>query len=67
MIQNERQYKITKAWAERFEREAVVIKSSCRARKGIDPDLIKLEVQALEYQAQELRDQMREWETKIAL
>jgi len=58
MIKNERQYRITKAQAEKFA-EAL---SSLRSRQGSDPLLMQLESDALESQLDELRNQLENYE-----
>lgn len=68
MIENERQYAITKEWAEHFEKEVLSLKSTYRYyQKGIDPQLVQAEIAAMESQAKKLRDEMREWETRLAV
>ena len=58
MIKNERQYRITKAQADKFA-EAL---SSLRSRQGSDPLLMQLESDALESQLDELRNQLENYE-----
>jgi DNA-binding XRE family transcriptional regulator len=58
MISNERQYRVTKAQAEKFSRalqEAI-------ERSGVDPLLQKLENDALQSQLHDLEQELREYE-----
>lgn len=59
MIRNERQYRITKTQAARFE-EALC---GLHTRRGGDPLLIQLESDALESQLSELKEQIEEYES----
>lgn len=58
MVQNERQYRITKAHADKFA-EAL---SSLRSRQGSDLLLMQLESDALESQLNELQNQLENYE-----
>ena len=58
MIKNERQYRITKAQADKFA-EAM---NSLRSRPGCDPLLMELESTAIESQLDELRNQIVNYE-----
>ncbi len=58
MIKNARQYRITRAQAEKFARAL----AQASARKGADPLLARLEAKALRSQLQELREQLAEYE-----
>ncbi|MCE9551909.1 MAG: helix-turn-helix domain-containing protein [Planctomycetes bacterium] len=58
MIKNERQYRITKAQAEKF----VSALNKAPLRKGADPLLAQLEVNALRSQLDELREQLAEFD-----
>ena len=59
MISNERQYRITKAHAEKFSRAL----QEATARSGIDPLLQKMEFDALRSQLHDLEQELREYET----
>ena len=58
MISNERQYRITKAHAEKFSRAL----QEAAARNGVDPLLQKLELDALRSQLRDLEQELREYE-----
>ena len=59
MIANERQYRITKAWVEKFERGAAQAEE---AAAGLDPLLQQAMRDQYEGQAQELRAQLYEYD-----
>lgn len=59
MIANERQYRITKAWAEKFEDGAEHMKEDRGER---DPAMQQIFYDAYVSQAQELREQLAEYE-----
>ncbi len=59
MIRNERQYRITKAHADKFARAL----QEAAARSGIDPLLHRLEQDALRSQLRDLEQDIREYET----
>lgn len=58
MIKNERQYRITKAQADKFA-DAI---SSLRSRQGGDSLLVQLESDAIQSQLDELRNQLKHYE-----
>ena len=58
MIGNERQYRITKAQAEKFSHAVV----EATQRRGIDSRLQKLELNALKSQLHDLEQELREYE-----
>lgn len=58
MIRNERQYRITKTQAQKFE-EAL---NGLMSRRDGDPLLLQLESDALESQLEELREQIEKYE-----
>ena len=58
MISNERQYRITKAQAEKFSRAL----QEASQRSGVDPLLQKLENDALQSQLHDLEQELREYE-----
>jgi ribosome-binding protein aMBF1 (putative translation factor) len=60
MIKNERQYRITKAQADRFERG--MAETMMRPKPAIHPKLRKAELDALRSQLDDLRSELREYE-----
>jgi ribosome-binding protein aMBF1 (putative translation factor) len=60
MIKNERQYRITKAQADRFERSMAETMTS--PNPAIHPKLRKAELDALRSQLDDLRSELREYE-----
>ena len=58
MITNERQYRLTKAWAERFTQGAKATETGT----NLDPDMRQLYRDAYESQVSELREQLAEYE-----
>jgi len=58
MIANERQYRITKAWLAKFERQAAQQESEA----DVDPEMEQLYRDAYESQAEELRVELSEYE-----
>ncbi len=63
MIKNERQYRITKAQAERFERALVEREAEGRnLQSDVHPDFQNAEKQALESQLADLREELTEYE-----
>ena len=61
MIKNEREYRITKAQVERFERALEALRTRPAAR-GVDPDLPRLEAEGIRAQLDELREDLAEYE-----
>ncbi|MEE9280908.1 MAG: helix-turn-helix domain-containing protein [Myxococcota bacterium] len=61
MIKNEREYRITRAQAERFQRDLESL-GDRKPLRGVDPDLPRLEAAALRSQLEELREQLAEYE-----
>jgi ribosome-binding protein aMBF1 (putative translation factor) len=61
MIKNERQYRITKREAERFEQ--TLERFSAERHKGIHPKLVKAQRAAIESQIASLRAEISEYET----
>jgi ribosome-binding protein aMBF1 (putative translation factor) len=59
MIRNERQYRITKAQAEKFSRAM----EEAGARSSVDPLLHRLQQDAIRSQLQDLERELREYET----
>ncbi len=61
MIKNQRQYRITKTQASRFRRAIVEMKSS--PGQGVPPVLRKAQVAGLRSQLQDLKSELRDYET----
>lgn len=62
MINNERQYRITKTEAERFKRALAELEAKGDAREGIHPRLAQAERDALQSQLDDLSHEMTEYE-----
>lgn len=62
MIKNERQYRITKAQAERFERTLEQIMSGDDGDKDVHPLIAKAREDAIRSQLADLRTELREYE-----
>ena len=62
MINNERQYRITKTEAERFKRTLAELEAKGDAREGIHPRLAQAERDALQSQLDDLSREMTEYE-----
>lgn len=62
MITNERQYRITKAEAERFRRAIASSESGRDAREGVHPRLVQAEREALQSQLDDLLAELAEYE-----
>ncbi len=63
MIKNERQYKITKAQADRFARTLEHLESQTGEGGGVHPLIAKAQRDAVRSQLAELEEQMAEYET----
>lgn len=63
MITNERQYRITKAEAERFKATLDELVARGDQRKGVHPLLVKAEREALQSQLDDLLAELQEYET----
>ena len=63
MIKNERQYRITKAQAERFSNALDRFRESGGEISGVHPLLIKAQEDALESQFADLQDELRQYES----
>ena len=61
MITNERQYSITKAWAEKFSR--ALVESTNQGPSTLHPRALKAMRDGAESQLQDLRDEIAEYET----
>lgn len=62
MIANEREYRITKAWLEKFSSRAVGESQGLESEDDSDPRMRQLYKDAYESQAEELRGQLAEYE-----
>jgi transcriptional regulator with XRE-family HTH domain len=62
MITNERQYKITRAEADKFRRALAELAAEGGVRVGVHPRLIQAERDALESQLEDLRSEISEYE-----
>lgn len=62
MISNERQYRITKAEAEKFRRAIDHLKDDKDARKDLHPRLFRAQLDAIQSQFEELLDELEEYE-----
>ena len=60
MIKNERQYRITKAQAEKFERAITEVKAI--PNRDLHPALRKAEIEGLRSQLEDLKGELREYE-----
>ena len=60
MIANERQYRITRSWASRFQQALATFDSD--SREGVHPTLVKAELDALLSQLESLRAEIGEYE-----
>ena len=62
MIKNERQYKITRAQANRFSQALRELKREVTESSGIHPLLLKARKEAIQSQLADLEDDLREYE-----
>jgi ribosome-binding protein aMBF1 (putative translation factor) len=62
MIKNERQYRITKAQAQRFEKALVDLASCAEDQKHKNPILFEAQASALHSQLDDLREELTEYE-----
>lgn len=62
MIRNTRQYRITKAQAEKFELALAEFEESPTPRKGVHPKLIKAQREAIASQLESLQQELAEYE-----
>jgi transcriptional regulator with XRE-family HTH domain len=62
MISNERQYRITKAEAERFRRTLAELEMDGRHQEGVHPRLVQAQREALQSQLDDLLQEIREYE-----
>jgi transcriptional regulator with XRE-family HTH domain len=62
MISNERQYRITKAEADKFQRTLDALKAQGDSREGVHPLLVKAERDALQSQLDDLLAELAEYE-----
>ena len=63
MIKNERQYRFTKTQAKRFEQTLVELKSRGLKDLVVHPLIAKAQVDAVDSQLADLREQLREYES----
>ena len=62
MIKNERQYRITKREAKKFERTIEQLEKNPAAHRGVHPRLAKAQTEALSSQLASLRKEIEEYE-----
>jgi ribosome-binding protein aMBF1 (putative translation factor) len=62
MIRNDREYRITKAQAKKFQQALAQLSSGLSIHKGIHPRLAKAQKDAMRSQLQSLRQQINEYE-----
>ncbi|HXU36883.1 MAG TPA: helix-turn-helix transcriptional regulator [Blastocatellia bacterium] len=62
MIRNEREYRITKAQAKKFQQALAQLPKERPREKGVHPRLVKAQNDALQSQLQSLRQQINEYE-----
>jgi ribosome-binding protein aMBF1 (putative translation factor) len=62
MIKNDREYRITKAQARRFEDALAELSGRRRSRKAVHPLLVKAQRKAVENQLQSLRNELAEYD-----
>jgi len=62
MISNERQYRITKAEADRFRRALEELERNSGAQEGVHPRLVKAQLDAVQSQLDDLREELSEYE-----
>lgn len=62
MIKNERQYRITKAQAAKFEAALESLDTQTTGKGGKQPRLVRLEREGLQSQLASLREELREYE-----
>jgi DNA-binding XRE family transcriptional regulator len=65
MIKNERQYRITKAQAQRFEQVLVDLANCTEAQKQENPILFEAQISARQSQLDDLREELTEYETLV--
>ncbi len=63
MIKNERQYRITKAQAEKFEQALEKLKAQPKQDDQMHPLLRRAQIDALQSQLDDLRSELREYDT----
>ena len=63
MIKNERQYRITKAQADRFSQTLRSLRRRSGGAEGVHPVIAKAQEDALRSQIADLKDEMREYES----
>ena len=63
MIKNERQYRITRAQVERFERTIKELRSRSQTESNVHPLIAKAQEDAVSSQLEDLKREMREYES----
>jgi DNA-binding XRE family transcriptional regulator len=63
MIKNERQYRITKAQAQRFEQALMDLANCTEIQKQENPILFEAQISALQSQLDDLREELTEYES----
>jgi ribosome-binding protein aMBF1 (putative translation factor) len=63
MIKNERQYRITKAQAQKFEQALAELENCTEDKKQENPILFETQMSALESQLEDLREELQEYES----
>ena len=63
MIKNERQYRITKAQAQKFEQALADLANCAEGQRQENPILFAAQISALQSQLDELREELTEYET----
>jgi ribosome-binding protein aMBF1 (putative translation factor) len=66
MIKNERQYRITKAQAQRFEEAIATLANNAEGQRQESPLLFEAQVSAIESQLEDLREELAEYEALTA-
>jgi DNA-binding Xre family transcriptional regulator len=65
MIKNERQYRITKAQAQKFEQALIDLASSTEDQRQENPILFTAQVSALQSQLDDLQEELTDYETLV--
>ena len=63
MIKNERQYRITKAQADRFSQTLYSLRQHSGETEGVHPLIVKAQEDALRSQLTDLEEELREYES----
>jgi hypothetical protein len=62
MIENERQYQVTKDWIQKFEETLVNCVNDLEDKRQENPLLFEVQVSAIESQLADLREELAEYE-----